>query len=83
MVGHSFSNILLCCIHVHTYLQQLFDSGFGLLSEGWVINSEGWVPCDAEQRGICLLGAGFLWEEVVEDDTVAVLGIRVHMDGGD
>ena len=70
-------------LHVHTYLQQLLDSGFGLLSEGWVIDSEGWVPCDAEQRGICLLGTGFLWEEVVEDDTVAVLGIRVHMDGGD
>lgn len=65
------------------YLQQLFDSGFSLLSEGRVIDSKGWVPCDAEERGICLLGAGFLWEEVVQDDTVAVLGVRVHMDGGD
>ena len=82
-LGGTFNLQHFTMLHVHTYLQQLFDSGFGLLSEGWVIDSEGWVPCDAEQGGICLLGAGFLWEEVVEDDTVAVLGIRVHMDGGD
>ena len=82
-LGGTFNLQHFTMLHVHTYLQQLLDSGFGLLSEGWVIDSEGWVSCDAEQRGICLLGAGFLWEEVVEDDTVAVLGIRVHMDGGD
>ena len=62
------------------YLQNLTGPLLGELAEGGVIDSECGVACDAEEGGVGLFGGGFPWEEVVEDHTVPVLCVRIHVD---
>ena len=47
-----------------------------------MVDGEGGVAGDAEEGGVRLLGAGLAREEVVKDDTVAVLSIGVDVDDG-
>ena len=52
------------------------------IAEGRVMDGEGRVAGDAEKGGISLFGGGLMREEVGEDDMIAILGVRGHVDNG-